>query len=334
MDISDARRPKRRRTAGPVTETPETVLRNRQYTPEARRFQWIQREILSSKREGQVNETRVDVQDTAALTQQVKDFAKELGADVVGVAEYDPQFTFTDSDVLDHTRVIAFGFAMKYDVISDLGADSQTEVHRVYYRMYDISVTLAQYIGSMGYSARAHPNGGELAHVPYAYLAGLGELGKHGSLISPELGSSFRLGVVSTDLPLDVDGPQDYGIDDTCARCTVCTRFCPAEAIHEEKQLVNGVERWHVDTGACEPYFLQLWGCKICLMVCPYNGRGLFKESYKGPGRDIARTKNSDGLLGLFASRSAEASQNPLLMAIHKKNSEEESETPPSPADD
>ena len=80
-----------------------------------------------------MNETRVDTQDTAALTQQMKEFAKELGADVVGVVAYDPQFTFTDPDVLEHTRVIAF--AMKYDVISDLGADSRTEVHRVYYRM-------------------------------------------------------------------------------------------------------------------------------------------------------------------------------------------------------
>ncbi len=116
--------------------------------------------------------------------------------------------------------------------------------------------------------------------------------------------------------PLDVDGPQDYGIARTCERCTVCTRFCPAEAIHEEKQLVGGIERWHIDTGACEPYFLQLWGCKICLTVRPYNGRGIFKESYKAPGRDIAKTKNAAGIMNLFASITAEASQNPFLLAF------------------
>ena len=169
----------------------------------------------------------------------------------------------------------------------------------------------------------AHPNGGELAHIPYAYLSGLGELGKHGSLISPELGSSFRLSLVSTDLPLVVDGPQDYGIDNMCLHCSVCTRFCPAEAIKEEKQTVNGVERWHVDTGACEPYFLQLWGCKICLMVCPLNGRSKFKEAYKGPARDIARRKDAGGLLDLFASRTAEVSQNEFLMAIHNQQKQE-----------
>jgi len=324
MDISQVQRPKRRHQEGPASRAPEGETFRRQYTKEALRFQWLQREVLSHMREAPVNPTRMEICDTAALTQQIKAFTKELGADIVGVAEYDPRFTFTDSELLNHTRVIAFGFAMTYDVISDLGADSQQEVHRVYYRMYDISVRLAQYIGSMGYQARAHANAGELAHIPYAYLAGLGELGKHGSLISPELGSSFRLGMVSTDLPLDVDGPKDYGIDDMCTHCNVCTRFCPAEAIHEKKQLVNGVERWHVDTGACEPYFLQLWGCKICLMVCLFNGRSLFKEAYKAPARDIAKRKNASGLLDLFASRTAEASQNELLMAIHTTHAHEE----------
>ena len=334
MDISEAQRPKRRRAQGPATQTPEAANFRRQFTDGARRYQWLQSEVLEPAREAAVNPIRMVFQDLAALTQQIKDFAKSLGADVVGVAEYDPQFTFTDSEILDHTRVIAFGYAMEYDVISDLGADSQEEVHRVYYQMLDISVRLAQFIGSMGYSARAHPNGGELAHIPYAYLAGLGELGKHGSLISPELGSSFRLGMVSTDLPLEVDGPQDYGIDDMCERCSLCTRFCPAEAIHEEKQLVNGINRFHVDTGACEPYFLQLWGCKICLMVCPFNGRSIFKDSYKELGKDIAKTKNAEGILNLFAGRSAEATRNQYLLAFREQQAAKEAATPTVLADD
>ncbi|MFQ6031031.1 MAG: hypothetical protein ACE5Q6_26500, partial [Dehalococcoidia bacterium] len=234
-----------------------------------------------------------------------------------------------DVEVLNHTRVIAFGVAMTYDVMADVGPSSQQEVHRVYHKMFDIGVRLAHYIGSMGYQARAHPNGGELAHIPYAYLAGLGELGKHGSLISPELGSSFRLSLVSTDLPLDVDGPQDYGIDAMCEVCNVCTRFCPAEAIHPEKQEVNGVLRWHVDTGACEPYFLQLWGCKICLMTCPFNGRSIFKEGYRGLSRDLVQAKDAKGIIKLFAERTADADQNEFLKAVQDQQREE-----PQPADD
>ena len=178
---------------------------------------------------------------------------------------------------------------MKYDSMADIGQASQTEVHRVYFKMLDIAVRIAQYIGGFGYSAWAHPNAGELAHVPMAYLAGLGELGKHGSLINPEFGSSWRLALVSTDMPLVVDGPKDYGIDAMCDRCTVCTRFCPGEALSPEKQEVNGVFRWHVDTAKCEPYFNRLWGCKICLMVCPFNGKGAFKAGYKGIAKELAQ---------------------------------------------
>jgi epoxyqueuosine reductase QueG len=142
--------------------------------------------------------------------------------------------------------------------------------------------------------------------VAYGYLAGLGELGKHGSLISPELGSSFRLGAVSTDMPLKTDGPKDFGIDEICANCNVCARFCPGDAILHEKRTVNGVTRWHVDTQVCEPYFLKMHGCKICLMVCPYNARTELKDLFKPVAADIREAKNAEGLLKLIEERTRE----------------------------
>ena len=53
--------------------------------------------------------------------------------------------------------------------------------------------------------------------VPHA--AGLGELGKHGSLINNELGSSMRFSTVLTDMPLVADKPVDFGADDFCMSC-------------------------------------------------------------------------------------------------------------------
>jgi len=274
-----------------------------------------------------VNPVRTEVADPVALTRHLKDYALELGADDVGVAEYFPEFTFTDCQPLPHTRVIAFAMAMQYDLMADIGPRSQHEVHRVYFKMLDVGVRLAQYIGSYGYQATAHPNRGEIAHIPHAYLAGLGELGKHGSLISPKLGSSLRLGMVSTDLPLVVDGPRDYGIDNLCAHCNICTRFCPADAIKPEKQTVQGVHRWHVDTEACFPIFQVLSGCKICLMVCPFNGRSPNKEAFKGIARDIKQAQTKEGLLALLAERTSYAPQNPLLSPyLHRQ----EGQAPPA----
>jgi len=90
-------------------------------------------------------------------------------------------------------------------------------------------------------------------------------------------GSYFRLGAVSTDMPLIAGAPKDHGIDEVCQSCHMCTRFCPGQAIRPQNAEVNGVLRWYVDTPACEPYFHKLYGCKICLMVCPLNARGVFR---------------------------------------------------------
>jgi Pyruvate/2-oxoacid:ferredoxin oxidoreductase delta subunit len=310
------------------SETTEQVW-DRQYPPMARRYNWIQNKVLEPQRSvDEPNPTRTEDIDPVALASMVKAFARELGADDVGVADYDPSFTFSDREVLPHTRVIAFAVAMQYDLMADIGPTSQEEVHRVYYKMLDIGVRLAQYIGSFGYRATAHPNGGELAHIPYAYLAGLGELGKHGSLISPTLGSSIRLSLVSTDMPLEVDGPKDFGIDDLCSHCNVCTRFCPADAIGPEKQTVAGVTRWYVDTPACFPVFQQLWGCKICLMVCPMNGRSIVKEGYKAIGRVVAQAKTKEGLLQYLAANTPKASENPILSQFLPGGAHEEDALP------
>ena len=72
--------------------------------------------------------------------------------------------------------------------------------------------------------------------IPAAIEAGIGELGKHGSMIHPEFGASFRLATVLTDMPLVADAPNPFGADDFCLNCQVCVRECPVDAIHDTKQ--------------------------------------------------------------------------------------------------
>ena len=103
-----------------------------------------------------------------------------------------------------------------------------------------------------------------------------GKLGKHGSMISKEFGSNFRLSMVLTDLPLAVDQPVDIGVQDVCATCQACTKHCPPGAISDQKSLVRGVEKWYVDYDKCSNYFVKTVGCSICVEVCPWSetGRG------------------------------------------------------------
>lgn len=270
----------------------------------ARRHVFLRQSWLFKERDAPVNPNPPETADPEALTRDIKDRALALGADAIGIAAYEPSIRFADSEVIDHKAIIVIAMNMSYDLMVNIGPKSQAEVHRVYYEMEALGVKLAKEIGAYGYAARTQPNIGDFPLPALGWAAGLGELGKHGSLISPELGSSFRLSAISTDMPLVSDGPRDLGLDEICSKCQICARFCPGDAIKHEKKEVNGVQRWYVDTPACEPYFFGLHGCKICLSVCPLNARGALRDKFKLIADDIRDAENAAGMLDLLSQRS------------------------------
>lgn len=85
----------------------------------------------------------------------------------------------------------------------------------------------------------------------------------------------MRLAYVLADIPLQADPPDEFGVDDFCTRCQVCTRECPPDAINPEKKMVRGVEKWYVDFDKCVPYFNDHFGCGICLAVCLWTRPGV-----------------------------------------------------------
>ena len=149
---------------------------------------------------------------------------------------------------------------------------------RAYRRIALIAMRLGRRIRARGFPAKAYgdPNATDILHIPLAVRAGLGQLGKHGSMISREHGSNFRLAAVLTDMPLALDAPRDIGVDDVCTHCRRCVIDCPPDAIYEEKQWIRGERRWYVDFDKCVPYFTKTYGCGICIEVCPWSepGRG------------------------------------------------------------
>jgi epoxyqueuosine reductase QueG len=119
------------------------------------------------------------------------------------------------------------------------------------------------------------------------YAAGLGELGKHGSLIHPRLGASHRPGFVTTTLPLTAGAPLVFGVQDVCLSCNLCANNCPGDAIPRDEFVVTeGVRRWLTDVEKCYVYSrLRPQYCHICVDVCPFvhkaNGDPLNKERFK-----------------------------------------------------
>lgn len=217
----------------------------------------------------------------AEWSSRVKDFALSHHADVVGIAEMRPEWVFEGFEVKER-YVVVVGVAHDFAEISQapsLPGNNRAicEVGRQYTRAATAAAELSNYIRGQGYGTTCFPGptADALLMIPAAIAAGLGELGKHGSLINRRLGSSFRLSAVATDLPLEPDRPDVFGADKFCLRCEVCSRACPPDAIYAEKQWVRGEKKWYVDFDKCIPYFAESRGCGICIAVCPWSLPGV-----------------------------------------------------------
>jgi epoxyqueuosine reductase QueG len=260
-----------------------------EYGPET--FEWNEQTVACVPEvDGEVAADRTEFPTPERASEAVKRVALELGAAMVGVAHVDPFHVYKGHD-LSHRFAVLLAVPMEYDEMKHGATERHVrEVIRIYAVAGRLAVKLAQHIRSLGYPARAHTLRFEQINMlPHAIAAGLGELGKHGSLINRELGCSFRLSAVTTDLPLAEDEPRDWGVDAVCANCNMCTKYCPGDAIADDKQMVRGIWRWMVDTEACAPYWGSYYACGICLEVCPFNARG-FGGRYKTSFIDMIKS--------------------------------------------
>jgi epoxyqueuosine reductase len=226
---------------------------------------------------GTVNPHRVEVTDVAAMTRQIKEVALGLGADKVGVCRIDPDHVYQGSEV-GYKYGIVLGKRMEVEkIMAAPEAPAGIEATRIYMVLGEITIRLGQYIRDLGYEAMVHhPRGdryceSEILFIPHAIAAGFGELGRHGSLINDEHGPLLRLGMVSTDLPLEIDQPRAFSVQAYCDVCTRCVHACPGGAIPLERCWWRGSYRYVVDTEKCLPYFARTDGCSICLKVCSYT---------------------------------------------------------------
>ncbi|MEJ8566177.1 4Fe-4S dicluster domain-containing protein [Elongatibacter sediminis] len=211
-------------------------------------------------------------------TRQLTEYAGSLDLELFGIARLQPEWTFEGVE-LDYDWVIVIGVAHDYEEISRAPEpEAGGEVVRQYGRAAKATKDITNWIRERGWDAhpQAGPMASELLLIPPALAAGFGELGRHGSIINRDYGSSFRLAAVLTSIPLIPTPEAHYGVDDFCSRCQVCSNACPPEAIGPEKVPVRGTEKWYVDFDKCILFFNETFGCGICIAVCPWSipGRG------------------------------------------------------------
>jgi ferredoxin len=228
--------------------------------------------------DGPVASARHEFASPEEASRLVKERALAFGADIAGICEIEPGDVYRGR-MVTHKYAIAVGQAMRWREFQVVPSrESAIECLRVYFTLGETVIQLAAFIRSIGHACQIeHPIGdSDLLHIPIGLKAGFGELGRHGSIIHPRLGPLFRMGSVATSMPLAIDAPIDAGIARFCDACRACRKFCPADAIPDERSPEAGkdhlgYDRYVVDTGRCFPYFAKHQYCSICLPVCAYN---------------------------------------------------------------
>lgn len=152
---------------------------------------------------------------------------------------------------------------------------SVMESSEQYLRSGVLALKLAAWIRKLGYDATAHIDGHYEVICPLVAVdAGLGTIGRMGLLMTPDLGPRVRISVVTTNMPLSVNGPlQDGSTLHFCHHCKKCARLCPAAAIPSgPREQTDGALRWLISSENCYHFWTTSGtDCGRCISVCPYS---------------------------------------------------------------
>ena len=226
--------------------------------------------------------------DPEILARHIKQTAYFLRADLVGICElpqyavYSHSFPSGEEIELDHKYAIAVVIDQDWRTAeAAVGNDwiSASMSFISYSTSGFIACILAEYIRRLGYPARAHhARNYQVAVPPILLWAGLGEMCRVGDIVlNPFLGTRFKAAIVTTDMPLAIDKPIDFGLQDFCSKCGKCATYCPSGSIPfgpDAKHMHNGYEKWANDPVKCTK---QRVGnktgssCGVCINVCPWN---------------------------------------------------------------
>ncbi|MGB0629648.1 MAG: Fe-S protein [Alphaproteobacteria bacterium] len=221
----------------------------------------------------------------AANAKAIKALSYFLGSDLTGICEI-PRYAWNshkeDGTPIEmyHKYAVVMLIDQGYETMEGASGDdwmSGVQSMRGYLRGAEIAGVMGEAMRDMGFPARSQTNAAsDVLHIPLILWAGLGELSRIGELVlNPFVGPRFKSVVLTTDMPLEVDKPIDFGLQTFCSSCHKCDRECPCDAIpHGDKVMFNGYEMWKPDVERCTRYRLtnsKGSACGRCMKTCPLN---------------------------------------------------------------
>lgn len=205
--------------------------------------------------------------------------ARALGASQVGFTLTDPYYLRGNIDYppeMKYVIMILTEWAPEGTKRADSGLGTMANRTQTV-REQMAAWGLRNFIKALGY--RYHRLDGPWP--AYGVKAGLGELGRMNRLVSPIYGAAVNLYPIVTDLPLAVDKPIDFGLQEFCKGCKRCAEECPVNALSMERDPTWEIRgEWNTPGKkvyfekciSCAEYqFVTGTSCSICLGVCPWT---------------------------------------------------------------
>jgi epoxyqueuosine reductase len=244
----------------------------------------------------------------ADFSQELKRFARGLGADLVG---------FTPAERLDavlkpgHRACDQFPGVQSVIAIClhipDASMDVMEQgISNYSYNMFGyaflnreldhIAYRVTRYLEDRGFSALPIPargehywdqdrNYGPISFRHAAVAAGLGYFGWQGLLITPEFGTRQRIIAILTDARLEADQVQQQQLEH-CRRCLLCVKNCPAGAVKEDQE-------WQIEIGG-EQFTYGVVDCEACEWMSEGYSSKLWAEAPFHPKIDVPHPEKMD----------------------------------------
>ncbi len=226
----------------------------------------------------------------ARNNQAVQDILAGLDVDMVGVARIEDiensEVAKQALDLLPFCRSIV-AFAMEiWPEFLDLtvphrmaGAPKMNDLldrHKNYLRgrLIRAAYDVAKESRKQGFKALPMPGEGPsvdnrflkaiISYKEAARLAGLGDLGMSGLLVTQQYGPRVLLNICLTEADLASTARDEAA---ACRYCNICVFKCPARAVGYPKR--DAGEKYAVNAFACSQYVTSAGGCSECMRVCP-----------------------------------------------------------------
>ena len=247
---------------------------------------------------------------TISLSDDVKAFALEAGADLVGIAPIDrfggaPEF-FHPRRLLPQTKSV-ISIAIRH--LQGVLVPQRNEVENYPYQLYGygwlsnirlnwIAFEVSRFLEDRGHVTCPYPSffqgkGAGVSNRHAAVAAGLATFGWSNLAMTPRFGAKQRFVTVLTEARLDADPMIE---DELCDMCLACVEACPAGALSRDEGVgfeIAGrpVRMAELDKDKCGPChggeggcferanpvhvtFSNGGHCGMCLIHCP-KGAGM-----------------------------------------------------------